>query len=335
MEQDYSFTIDSKLRIRSWEDGIFDLIGPAPFSLLDKKYYEVFPKVYIEDRDALFSCMRRNRVFVIKDYCLKFPGSQMIADIKIKPLPKNPDNGVRGARVSIVPKSRCPLAIELYSSQRLIDIGKIASLLAHGVRNPLNAIKGAVVYLGEKYSGEPTLVEFTKIIDEEISRLDNFISKFLSTSISEFGTEADLNAVVRKIEMFTMLQARAHRIKANYIYGEVPQVVMNSFHLEQAILNIINNAMEAMPAGGSLTVKTSPRSRADRDYAIIEISDTGPGLADTRMDDLAKPGGKKGKGFGLFITREVLRSHGGHLEIKSARGSGTAVMLYLPAKNSF
>jgi len=334
MEQNYSFIIDTKLRIRSWDEAIFELIGGPPFSLLDKKYYEVFPKVYIEDRDALFSSMRKSKPFTIKDYCLKFAGSQMIADIKIKPLLKHSDNGARGAKVVVIPKSRCPLAIELYSSQRLIDIGKIASLLAHGVRNPLNAIKGAVVYLGEKYAGEPTMIEFTKIIEEEISRLDNFISRFLSTSISDFGTESDLNSILRKIEMFTMLQARAHKVKSNYIYGEVPPVVMNSFQLEQAVLNIINNAIEAMEAGGTLKVSTTSESRGDKDYALIEISDTGPGMRQSNVDELSRPAGKKGKGFGLFITREVLKYHGGHLEIKSLTDAGTTVKLYLPAKSS-
>jgi len=334
MEQNYSFIIDSKLRIRSWDEAIFELIGSPPGPLFDKKYYEVFPKVYIEDRDALFSCLRKSKPFLIKDYCLKFAGSQMIADIKIKPIVKDSENPVRGAKVVIIPKSRCPLAIELYNSQRLIDIGKIASLLAHGVRNPLNAIKGAVVYLGEKYAGESTLLEFTRIIEEEISRLDNFISRFLSTSITDVGNECDLNAVMRKIEMFTNLQARARKVRTNYSYGEVPPVVMNSFQLEQAILNVINNALEAMEGGGSLQVSTACESRADGDFAVIEATDTGPGMTETGVDELARPAGKKGKGFGLFITREVLKYHGGHLEIKSAKGAGTTVKLYLPARSA-
>lgn len=334
MEQNYSFCIDTKLRIKSWDEGILDLLGDPSAHLLDKKYYEVFPKVYIKDKDALFSALKGNKSFTIKDYCLKFSNRQMIADIRIKPVELN-ENGAKGARISIHPKSRCPLATQFYSSQRLIDIGKIASFLAHGVRNPLNAIKGSVVYLREKYAAEETLVEFTKIMEEEISRLDLFISKFLSTSISDTGTEIDLNSVLKKIEMFTFLQARANNIQASYIYGEIAPVVINSFQVEQAILNIINNSMEAMRTGGKLTVRTLNEKGPEGRYSVVEITDTGPGIADSRVNELATGSEKKGKGFGLFITREILKYYGGHLEIKSVKDMGTKVRLYLPEKKKY
>lgn len=331
MEQIYSFLIDTRLRIKAWDERILELIADPSIDLLDKKYYEVFPKVKIRDKDALFSALKDNKAFTLKGYCLKFCNTQMIADIKIKPVELD-KKGTKGARIYINPRSRCPLASQFYSSQRLIDIGKIASFLAHGVRNPLNAIKGSVVYLREKYAGEETLVEFTKIMEEEISRLDNFISKFLSTSISDTGTIIDLNAVLKKIEMFTFLQARANRIQALYICGDIGPVVINSFQVEQAILNIINNSMEAMRGGGKLTVRSFSEDRPERRWSVIEITDTGPGISDGRVAELATGSEKKGKGFGLFITREILKYYGGHLEIKSFKDLGTKVRLYFPER---
>jgi len=85
-----------------------------------------------------------------------------------------------------------------------------------------------------------------------------------------------------------------------------------------------------MPSGGRLTVKTQSEIRSGTDFALIEISDSGPGMAVDRNGDMVTPSKVKGKGLGLFITREILRSCGGHLEVKSKRGLGTVVKLYVP-----
>jgi two-component system nitrogen regulation sensor histidine kinase GlnL len=85
-----------------------------------------------------------------------------------------------------------------------------------------------------------------------------------------------------------------------------------------------------MSSGGRLMIRTRAERRSGNEFATIEVSDTGPGMAIRARGDLAVPLGVKGKGFGLFITREILRSCGGHLEIKSQRGSGTIAKLYVP-----
>jgi two-component system nitrogen regulation sensor histidine kinase GlnL len=107
-------------------------------------------------------------------------------------------------------------------------------------------------------------------------------------------------------------------------------VTINSFHLEHAILNVLNNAIEAMPSGGRLMVKTQSEFRSGIEFATIEISDTGHGIAGGRSNGMIISSNVKGKGLGLFITREILRSCGGHLEIKSQRGMGTTAKLYVP-----
>ncbi len=330
MKRPYSFKTDTKLRINSWGEKIAGLTGRSPSTVLGKKYYEVIPRIYVNKADALSLALKKGKSLTFKEYRFSCPIGQFRTNIKINPV-KSTNGQVSGVKVAISPNAVCTVAKKLQSSQRLIDIGKIASTLAHGVRNPLNAIKGAIIYLGEKYSDEQTLVEFTKIVQEEISRLDNFISRFLSTSVAGTGlSETDVNALLKKIEVFTSLQAHANNIKTYYEYRNIPLVMIDSFQLEQAILNIINNALETMRGGGRLSVKTRYSSHSGSDFIIIEISDTGPGMAVSRTDDYALPSEEKGKGFGLFITREILQYFGGYLEIKSKKDIGTTVKLCLP-----
>ena len=237
--------------------------------------------------------------------------------------------------VAIYPFSTCEMAQKLQQSQKLIDIGKIASTLAHGVRNPLNAIKGAVVYLSEKYSHEAPLVEFTKIMEDEISRLENFISKFLSSSVSDTeDKETDINSLLKKIEVFISLQIYTRNIRSLFEFGEIPPVIINSFHLEQAILNVINNAIDAMGNGGQLRISTSSEERDGKTYVVVSVADTGQGMTDRRIGELSSDKEDNGRGFGLFITYEILKHYHGHLEIDSKLHSGTTIKLFIPSRRT-
>jgi two-component system nitrogen regulation sensor histidine kinase GlnL len=327
----YTFTTDKQLRITSWSEEAERIFKKSSSEVNGIPYHEIAPKIQKDGKDAIAQALEHSKSFTVKGYgnsCF-YGGSQ--ADICIAPL-KDKRGKVCGAAVSIEATPNCIVWERLRQSERFIDIGKISATFAHGIRSPLNAIKGAVVYLREKYASEKKLIEFTKIIEEEILRLDNFIAKFLSTAVSAQGlSEANLKSVLKKIEVLTSLQTQSRNIRTSFENDYVPPVLMDSFHLEHAILNVINNAIDAMASGGTLSVKTLHERGFSNEFAVITISDTGCGLTGGGAENAALSSRKKGKGLGLFITREILRSFGGHLEIKSGKERGTTVKLYIPA----
>jgi two-component system nitrogen regulation sensor histidine kinase GlnL len=324
------FSIDRELRLLAWPEGIAEYTGRRAADLIGKKYYDVFPRIYLSDRDAVAEAAGKKQALSLEGYVLPCLYGHMTADLMIEPVVSR-SGSVDEIKVTVRPYAPCAVAKKLNDSQRLIDIGKVASTLAHGVRNPLNAIKGAVVYLREKYDYEAPLIEFTKIMEEEISRLESFISRFLSTSLSDAErTPTDVNALLEKIRVLTAFQLSTSNIKPVFEFGDLPLVTVNSFHVEQAVLNVINNAIEAMSGGGRLVVKTFTETRADTPCIVIAVSDTGAGITDPPGGGHAERTKDKGKGFGLFIAYEVLKYYGGHLEIESMKNEGTAVRLYLP-----
>jgi two-component system nitrogen regulation sensor histidine kinase GlnL len=242
---------------------------------------------------------------------------------------KHKKSSRRGANISIdrYPGGRASLK----QPERFADTGKKPATFAHGVRSPLNAIMGAVVLLRERYADEGTLIELTKIMEQEILRLDSFIAGFFSTGISDqAASEVDLISVLKKIEALISLQVQSCKIETSFEYVYTSGVMINSSHLEHAILNVINNAIDAMPSGGTLSVKTQAGTISGRESAVIEISDTGTEMTRNDRRGISSSSKKKGKGSGLFITREILRSYGGHLEINSRKNQGTIVKLYVP-----
>lgn len=328
------FAVDKSLRIVAWDKAIEVVSGKTFSQVQGRMYHEVLPMIALEGEDAVKAAARQGRTLKLSDYCFRCLYGDVKADIQILPVVENPGEK-ECIQVTIRSKPYCTLAHRLQQSQPLIDIGKVASTLAHGVRNPLNAIKGGVVYLKAKYADESTLVEFADMMEDEITRLDSFITRFLSTSFFDNELmDTDLNGLLRKIETYTSLQSEAFGVRTRFIYGAAPRIRVNPFQLEQALLNIVNNAMDAMLGEGELTVTSSLEGIDDKEYVIVDITDTGPGMPDSGLLDTSAPlsgtNRETGRGFGLFIAREVIQHHGGRLEIRSSKGVGTSVRVILP-----
>ena len=329
-----TFTIDKNLRIRSWNDDLESFTGMDASFALGKKYFHLFPQFLLHEKDAVAETFQRQRTVSMKQHTFRCLSHHRKADIKITPIRTGSD-AIQQVQIALHPSEPCAVGRQLVDAQKLIAIGKIAATLAHGVRNPLNAIKGAVVYLRDRYAQEKPLVEFTEILEEEISRLENFISRFLSTTTFDSDISlVDINEVVHKIKVFISLQTHTREIRCNYVLGEVPPIAISAFHLEQATLNIINNAIEAMKSGGTLTIKTFVTQESSAPFIALEISDTGAGIdLPVRSSDNVQHPPQQGRGFGLFIADEIIKCYGGHLKIRGEHGKGTTVTFMLPVKN--
>ena len=324
----YHFSTDPAFRIVSWGEKLAALTGKADSQVLGRKYWEAFPRIFSEDQDALEAVLKNKHGLNLEKHNFACLLGQIRADVKIEPVVEQGE--VKTIEVAVSLESICPLSERFRELQQIVDIGKTASTLAHGVRNPLNAIKGSVVYLRDKYPDEPPLVEFLKIIEYEISRLDTFISRFLSASVSEADLcDTDINALLESIKVVISFQARASRVHVVHEPGNIPPIKGNPFQIEQAILNVMNNALMAMSSGGLLRVRTLAEEKEGKNFVVIEVSDTGPGILENRIGTVAAKN-SNGRGFGLFITHEILKNHGGHLEVKSVKGAGTTMRLYLP-----
>ena len=327
--KELSFTVDRNLRIRSWSCGIAEFTGRSSRRAVGKRYFDVFPRIIIGELDAVSKAFKEQKTVSFRRYHFPCLYAQISASLKISPVTSGTGRASQ-AKVMFYPTASCSMAKRLNRSEKFVAIGKVASTLAHGVKNPLNAIKGAVVYLRDRYSHEEQLLEFTKIMEDEISRLKNFIARFLgeATSPGE-STSVDVNALVGRIKIFVSLQAYAHNIRCEYALGTVPPLMANPFHIEQALLNIINNALEAMKSEGTLKISTLTEKNREGRFIVIEIMDTGPGMDVKNIEELELDHAE-GRGFGLSIAYEMVKYYDGRLEIRGEKGSGTTVRFYLP-----
>ena len=218
--------------------------------------------------------------------------------------------------------------------ERLAAAGQTATQFAHEVGTPLNLISGHVQLLRASLA-DPRAVSRLDIIGEQIERIERIVRHTLDRTRPETPIFAplDLNALVRRILNATAPALAARNITLQTEFAaELPLVAGDADRLQQALINLINNALDAMLYGGTLTVRTRAEGAEE---VVVEIADTGSGMTEDVRSHIFEPfyttkGRGRGAGLGLFIVQQVVHEHGGRIEVETAPQRGTLFRLRFP-----
>ncbi|WP_434510035.1 ATP-binding protein [Desulfitobacterium sp. AusDCA] len=202
--------------------------------------------------------------------------------------------------------------------ERLNLVGKMAATVGHEVRNPLTAIKGFLQLMKGKQS-EPEHIEYFDIMISEIDRANSIITKFLSISRNKatIMNRGNLKEVVSSILPLIEADAIYRNMKLIADLNEVPDILLNEQEINQLVLNLARNGIEAMEAGGCLTIKIDQRN----DKVILTVSDEGPGIEQDILDKLGTPffsTKETGTGLGLVVCNSIAERHNAEMKIKSS-----------------
>jgi two-component system, sporulation sensor kinase E len=230
---------------------------------------------------------------------------------------------------------RIRLAERMEHTRRLAELGEMAARVAHEVRNPLNAINGAAHFLATEYADDGTIQKFTSLIKRQSGRVDQVASDILYAAkpLRLTRTSVDVDAVVDQVLASLQEEIRGQGIAVErYANPELPRLQADELQIEQALTNIIRNAVEAMPRGGTLTIGAA--EDAGGGWLRISVRDTGSGIQPADRDNIFQAfytTKASGTGLGLSIVEGVLKNHGGKVFIEQPEGGGTRVVLCLPA----
>ena len=226
----------------------------------------------------------------------------------------------------------------LEHARRLADIGTMAGKVAHEVRNPLNAIQGAAHYLKGELDNEEAR-NYINLIQEQVERVNGVTTQLLSLSKPMLPVlqPGNIMAAVERALQVTRPQLMA--LKANVVYKPpktIPNLLINEGQLEQAIINIILNAVEAMDETDRPELRITYQIKEDVTTPHVEIivEDNGVGLKENSYDDILKPfftTKAKGTGLGLAIVKRIVDNHHGSFTLKSRPGEkGARAVIRLP-----
>ena len=232
-------------------------------------------------------------------------------------------------------ESHKQLESQLIQSEKMAAIGQLAAGIAHEIRNPLGIIMNALYDLGEIANTEnPEIREDLQIAKEEIDRAQEIITNLLEFS-RDSGTEmesVDLNDQLRKTLQLMHKYLQTHTVKVRTAWGKVGTCFANQNALRQVFLNLITNAVQAMPNGGELHVRTQ---RHDKTQVRIEFGDTGVGIAKEHVNDIFNPffttkDPGQGTGLGLSVVHSVIKRYQGNISVQSEPNVGTTFLIDLP-----
>lgn len=241
-----------------------------------------------------------------------------------------------GAQLGVVLQNSRAYA-ELKLRDRLAALGQMAAGLAHEIKNPLGSIKGAAQLLAEPGPGvvvDPTNREFVGIILEEVDRLDRVVRSVLDYArpTNAAPTPVDVNAVVRRT--LRVLSAELSDADVALDLGDgLPLARIDAEKLRQVLMNLFQNARQAMNGRGTVTIATRRQTRGDDDWVIMSVTDTGSGMSAGVVKNLFMPfftTKEAGTGLGLAISQRILQDAGGSIEVKTREGSGTTFLVFVP-----
>jgi len=230
---------------------------------------------------------------------------------------------------------------QLRQNEKLSALGLLAAEVAHEIRNPLTVMKLLYHSLDLKFAADDPRAKDAAVISDKMDHLNKIVEQILdfARTTEPHLAPVNLNKLIHELGLLVRHKLRHQNVQIlQKLQPDLPDVMGETTQLEQAFLNLILNAAEAMPDGGTLTITSRsvrlPRSHQQPTHVALELQDTGHGMSEqlrrrtfTSVLRTTKP---KGTGLGLATVRRVLEVHRGKLKIKSQPGKGTTVSVILP-----
>ena len=231
----------------------------------------------------------------------------------------------------------------LFDSEKLAATGRLAASIAHEINNPLEAVQNALYLLEKELGSDASNRQYLEIASRETQRMSRILRQMLGFyRQQEAMGETDLNALAEEAAGLVLKRLRERGVQiATQLDPGLPRIRASADQLKQVLLNLLLNAADSMPKGGTITVATQAGAGTEtevfgRDAVQIQVRDTGEGIPDELIAQIFEPffstKSGKGTGLGLWVSQGIVQSHGGTMRVRSRVGRGTTFMITLPVQ---
>jgi signal transduction histidine kinase len=233
---------------------------------------------------------------------------------------------------------------EAVRKNRLVELGTIAAGVAHEIRNPLASIKTFAQLMPERVDDPEFRNEFGKLVLKDVDRITKVIESMLAFARPAQVNikEQPANELVEEAILLVQPRLKAKRIELTRAFHGNPIVKVDKHQILQVLVNLLSNAADALHEQGKVRVATGMAQldigaggNGNRSFAVVEVSDNGPGIpaaVRSRLFDPFFTTKKEGTGLGLSISQKIVRDHGGTITVSSVEGKGTTFQVNLPVK---
>ena len=232
---------------------------------------------------------------------------------------------------------------QLLRAERLAAVGELAAEVAHEINNPLGGLRNFASMLENEPENITQTRKYATLMLEGLKRVEMIVKRLLTFSrpYTLHIAENNINTIVNSSLGFIEHRIEPGQVLINKEFnGSLPLVFVDADHISQALINIMANAIESMPNGGKLTIKTDI-CKKHTDCVTVCVSDTGCGISDGVVDKIFEPffttknkEGEKGLGMGLAISKRIVEDHHGEISVESKAGQGTTFSVCLPCRKA-
>ncbi|GAB4164683.1 MAG: hypothetical protein Tsb0017_02860 [Geothermobacteraceae bacterium] len=326
------YTLDPDLVVTSWNPAMERLSGRPAYEVIGRELFELFPHLHGRDFEALLRQVAGGG----SPGVLELPHRNLRGQLRFQKrqvLPLREEGRTVGVLVVVEDLTEFRrLLDQRLQTEKLADIGRLAAGIAHEINNPLAVIGYAAQLLERELPGEEGR-DLVERIGSEVERLRALTGGLLDFSRPEEPQLKPVEPVDLIEDVLRLLhyEVRKRAIELKQRFHPVPAVMADGNKLRQVLINLLQNAMQALGQGGCIELVL----RAEEDWILIEVADNGPGIPEPLQERIFEPffTTKKegeGTGLGLYLCRKILQGHGGSLELESAPGMGARFRLALP-----
>lgn len=333
--------VDNEGRITALNRSGEEMMGLKAEEIVGREYDKVITPLFHNPQRFLMETLKTGQEFHLRNQEVIYRGKKYYIDIDTYQL-RDDCGRVLGAVKIFRDNTRERLLEEsMAQAEKLALVGKIAAGLAHEIRNPLTAVRGFLQLMAEKHAGDEKEGSYYRIMLSEIDRINEIVNDLLL--ISRPGRpeeeEVDLVQVLKEVILFIDAQALLSRVDVlTDIRAEKAVIAGGYSQLKNILLNIIQNAFDAMPEGGLLEVTLAIVEEEKNDgnktkVARVEIRDSGIGIPREHQPHIFDPfysTKETGTGLGLTVTYRLVQEIGGKIEFTSKEGFGTKFILTFP-----
>ena len=310
-----------------------EFIGRSQREVIGKKLSELFPDAKLIVKLAR-KVLRESRSVSAKDVEVKVDGISRV-DFRISPY------FVETRSEGVLLSFREHLSIVDKEDASFDSLVYLLGSIAHEIKNPLGGIKGAAQLLKKRLS-EDGDAEYLNLIIRETDRLNSVLQGYLTMSRKPVLHPINIHEVIEKALAIMNISCKSGNIMVHRLYDpSLPKIIGDEGKLLQVFVNIIKNAIEAMPKGGDLGISTKlsdeyvVQNRQAKRWAVVSVSDSGKGIPKDEMRRIFLPfytRKKRGTGLGLALSKKIIKDHGGFVRAESpaSLGKGSVFTLSIP-----
>jgi signal transduction histidine kinase len=239
---------------------------------------------------------------------------------------------------AILFKERLRQNERMFRAEQLATMGQFAAGIAHELRNPLTAIRSTVQYLSSEFADDTDQKKLANDILSEVDRLNNIVGNLLSLAqpAESNPEEIDIPQEIKRCLDFIKAKAKTQNVRLQTDFeNDLPKLIFDQAEFRQLLLNVVMNSLQAMPDGGTISIKAKKLTNARHDYnrILIRIEDEGAGIPSDIREKVFEPfftTKAGGTGLGLAICNSIVRRYNGEIWVEKAKSCGTEIRIELP-----